>query len=170
MDRTAFRHLCPGLIYDDHVRGVYYGDDKVLTVVGAPEFNQITLAKACLELFGLTWLTPEKTEVKDPYVSLWKTSFISRQFIRHPDLPLVFGALELDTIREIPLWVRTNDPSLYLLRFRQNCEASLREMMPYGRPAYEAWKLTLDRCLVKNGMPPLMLSYLDVISGYVARA
>jgi len=159
MDVAIFRELCPELRYGDCVRAAFYGDDVLSVVRGADSFNQVTRAEVAHRLFGMTWVLDTKVKAVEPYQDLAKCHFLSRSFQKVGPGRLVLGALSIDTVKEIALWVKTKNPSLYGLMFRQVCEASLKEMFPHGRRMFDQWKLTVNRCLFSQHLPPIDMTY-----------
>lgn len=165
ISRAIFQSVCPEREFDDCVRSVYYGDDMLATVSpDCPEFNQVTFSRKAKELFGMTWTTAAKQLPTERYLPLDEANFISRSFLRHSRLAECrFGVLSKDTIREIPLWVRTKNVEEAPILMRQAMLSSLREMVFHGKKPFRKWLAECNQTLVEVGMEPISLTYSGLI-------
>jgi hypothetical protein len=108
--RYAFMKICPGMIFDQHVRATYQGDDHILGVTGAEHFTPITVS-SILESIGQEYTSADKTTP----LSYQRDRFENVTFLG-AEMKLIqnrwTGIMKPETILEILHWTRDNDFTL----------------------------------------------------------
>lgn len=90
----------------DHVSPITYGDDNVSNVSHAmcPLFNQVTVARAMLSEFGMTYTPGRKDGVWNPVTTLCDVTFLKRSF--RIDSGSWVAPLELSSFLYTPYWCK----------------------------------------------------------------
>jgi len=131
----------------------FYGDDNLWATFKkyAEHWNMLTVSQAITELFGMTYTTPQKGEVKVPFLELEDLEFLKRKF-RVVGGSLVYGVLDEVSIRSMLMWIRdTGTYSGNLEQLKVNIGVAGMEMYYYGRPRFEEWRNEIvNACRVYN--------------------
>jgi hypothetical protein len=122
--------------YNKYVRHINYGDDDVWNIsdeiIGW--FNQDTIAVA-YEMIGMIYTDEEKTGQCEPFRVLDEIAFLKRKFRWDPFQARWRAPLSLDTIREMPMWVRSR-VDLYELT-ATTLEEAVHELAQHEREVFE---------------------------------
>jgi hypothetical protein len=132
--------------FNNLVRVCTYGDDGVYTAHDeiVDEFNQNSVAKA-YAIIGYTFTTEDKGDQTDvlPYRPISEVSFLKRRFVYLEEACRVVAPLNLDTVLEIPYWVKKNNDIDE--QTAVNCKFAFRELTLHGPTMYEEWSLKIKR-------------------------
>lgn len=151
MGRAAYRLKAQPIIkktFDEVCKQKCFGDDLFLRIFQQylHIWNSNTLAKACLELYGLelTTILKNGTQMKDALtfkVDTWDpeaAQFLKRQF-RYEN-GIVYPILDPVSIRSMVLWIRPTKVMTDNMLLKQNIETAMREWAYYGEEKYnEEW-------------------------------
>jgi len=122
--------------YNKYVRHVNYGDDDVWNISDSiiSWFNQDTIAKA-YETIGMTYTDEAKTGTCLPFRKMSEIAFLKREFRWDETQARYRAPLSLDTIREMPMWVRSR-VDVYELT-ATTLEEAVHELAQHGRDVFE---------------------------------
>jgi len=139
-------------IYKKYVRHVNYGDDDLWGIADCiiDWFNQNTITEAYATI-GMTYTDEAKTGVYAAYRSMSEVNFLKRRFRFDFDQSRYRAPLALETLREMPMWVR-GDRDIDILT-ATTLEEAVHELAQHDRqtfdrelPAFErARKIICDR-------------------------
>lgn len=127
--------------FEDDVHFISYGDDNVANI--NPKifdyFNMETISQT-LASYGLTYTDELKNSSFAKGRNLDEINFLKRGFRRVNDYSRRWVApLDIDTVKEICMWVRKGDEDMQK-RILADCVAdSLSEMVLHGPRAYNDW-------------------------------
>jgi hypothetical protein len=129
--------------FEDDVRFIAYGDDNCANI--NPEiidwFNMDTISIAMRHL-GLTY-TDEFKNVNGQQVKsrfLHEINFLKRGFRRVEENNRKWVApLDIDTVKEIPMWVRSSDSVRKDETMIDNIQTTCMEMSLHGEKTYTDW-------------------------------
>ncbi|APG79018.1 hypothetical protein [Changjiang picorna-like virus 5] len=102
--RYCFAKIKPDLIFDEHVRAIYLGDDHVLCVKDVMDFNPVTIADELAKIGQIYTSADKKSEL-----SVFCDSFDKITFLGAHPKKLEFGwcgALKTATLYETVQWSR----------------------------------------------------------------
>jgi hypothetical protein len=153
--------------FDEHVRLIAYGDDNCANI--DPQildwFNMNTISRA-MSLIGLTYTDEHKNseENMEPARFLTDIGFLKRNFKRVDYLSRKWVApLEIDTIKEILMWVRTQDTIKRNTILSDNVKVTCLEMVLHGEEEYNEWLTFITglkhKSLLGKDMPTLNSYY-----------
>lgn len=147
----------------DHAFINTFGDDNVTGVddVMCEKFNQVTVADAMMDLFGLTYTAGAKDGKLVPYTTIDKITFLKRGFIPDdigeqsviggaPCLGWV-GPLALDSFLYTPYFYRSNKGPL--LDVQSNCEILQGELSLHPKDVWDEYNPKLEAWAHKRGVP-----------------
>jgi len=124
--RYCFFKRVKGVPFETAVYVVTGGDDNAFTVKKEFRefFNEITLAEDMSDL-GLTYTTELKGKAESKFRTIDKIEFLKRRFLFDKDARRYIAPLNLDTILEIPMWTKAENPSTIAVN---NIVESLNEL------------------------------------------
>lgn len=135
------------------VQLVTYGDDNVNSVADdvAEIFNQVTVAKAMKEIFGLTYTSDKKDQDLVPYETIADVTFLKRSFREDHEWNGGWTApLDKDSFLYIPYWFKNpRDPQGDL---QSNIELMLGELCLYDKATWDRYHQPLSRWCDENGL------------------
>nr|APG76809.1 hypothetical protein [Beihai picorna-like virus 73] len=145
--------------FNEHVSMVAYGDDNVINISdeATDVFNQLTITEGFAQI-GMTYTDEAKTGKIVLGRTLDEVSFLKRGFVLdgfHWKAPL-----DLDTIDEIPKWIR-NSPSDEQATI-DNIESAQMEWALHGKAVFEQRKKMMDDACASAGISNPMLTYWEV--------
>lgn len=142
-----------------HVCMVSYGDDNLLNVSdeAIEFFNQLTMAEA-FSTFGMTYTDETKSGNMLPFKTLEEVQYLKRKFV-YDDARMLYDApLDLNTVLEIPNWIRKspNDEEAT----QSNVEGAAFELSLHGQEIFDEWTMKLEQaCRAKNLFPQILTFY-----------
>jgi len=127
--------------FEEDVNLVSYGDDNAANInpVVFPWFNMLTIS-AQMAIYGLTYTdeTKQTTVVRGRY--LHEINFLKRGFRRANTFSRLWVApLDIDTVKEMCMWVRKGDENAKKKILADVVTTSLMEMSLHGQEIYEDW-------------------------------
>nr|DAZ87921.1 TPA_asm: hypothetical protein [Phagomor virus 2] len=142
--RTTFVKLAETHLTSDYLNTVRemnsffnfksYGDDHLVAVCNSiPWFNMITVSDA-LAKWNIEYTTTTKKAVDQAYVPHDEVTYLKRKFVKRGGN--WFAPLEMDSIRELINWVKTNDKDP-LASLLDNVHCALLELTHYPKPIWE---------------------------------
>lgn len=148
--------------YTTHVAAITYGDDNVLNISDeiAPIYNQVTMALAYEEI-GMTYTDETKTGQMVPHRTLADVQFLKRKFVYDLELARWRAPLTLETILEMPNWVRRTPDINTDAQTCLNVEAAVRELAIHGRETFEKYAAELADCCKARGLRPQIGTYYE---------
>lgn len=106
------------------------------------------LSKYIYETFGMTYTTPDKSDVTTPFLELDDLEFLCRKFRKEGSV--VFAPLSRDSICGMLHWVRKPSAKTGLTlrtQLEQNIEVASMEYFHYGKAVYDVeTELLKDFC------------------------
>lgn len=147
-----------------HVSMVSYGDDNMLNISdeAIEHFNQLTMADAFTKI-GMTYTDESKSGNMVKARTLDQVSYLKRSFKFDPDLHSWLAPLDLETILEIPNWIRRcpdEDEAVI-----SNIEDAAAELSLHGKEIFEKWTSVLEKASFEADLCPRMLTYFEYING-----
>jgi len=140
--------------FDDNVRFVAYGDDNCANI--NPEiidwFNMHTISRA-MSLFGLTYTDEHKNKDGEVEKARFITdiNFLKRGFKKIDQNGRKWIApLDIDTVKEILMWVRTSDSVRRDQIMADNVKVTCMEMVLHGEKMYDDWLVFIEGLRNKN--------------------
>lgn len=127
--RYCFYALFPHLSYDDHVRGIYGGDDAHETT-NLPAYNQLTTLPIMLTL-GIRPTDSSKNEVTRPFMDPGDVTFLKRN---------ERGQIEVKTIHKLLTWTTSKD---LIQHAYGSILSALFEIRMYGREHFDDFVTSL---------------------------
>jgi hypothetical protein len=133
-----------------HMRRVFYGDDNLWAIHDSLSgvFTMQALSKYIYETFGMTYTTPDKSDVTTPFLELDDLEFLCRKFRKEGSV--VFAPLSRDSICGMLHWVRKPSAKTGLTlrtQLEQNIEVASMEYFHYGKAVYDVeTELLKDFC------------------------
>jgi hypothetical protein len=134
--------------FEENVKFIAYGDDNCANI--NPEiidwFNMHTISRA-MKLFGLTYTDEYKNKDGDVAKARFLTeiNFLKRGFKQVDEMGRRWIApLDIDTVKEIPMWVRSPDTVRGHETLLDNIKGTCLEMSLHGEKAYNDWTLFLS--------------------------
>lgn len=129
--------------FDEDVHFIAFGDDNCANINPAiiDWFNMHTITRA-MSIFGLTYTDEFKSDSSDiPKARfLHEINFLKRGFARVNTMGRRWIApLDIDTVKEIPMWVRTGDSLRVHEIMLDSIETTCLEMALHGKAAYNDW-------------------------------
>jgi len=136
------------VVTDEELILFLYSDDN-MSATKYPWWNNITVAEAFKELFGLTFTSPSKGEVLVPFYSLDEVEFLSRRFRK--DGNLYRSPLNMDSLVTQLYYVRAGtqryNQQFILGQLRINLDNVKRELWQYPQERAEAiWDEIREFC------------------------
>lgn len=126
------------LTFHKDVYLIILGDDHVYAVT--PEavriFNERRVGDHMRSL-GYTYTNELKGEHGEGLRSLDEVTFLKRGFRKDEILDRIVGPLSLDTILELPYWVKSGPDELAIIK--SNVDNALMELSLHGDPVFEFW-------------------------------
>jgi hypothetical protein len=148
--------------YDQYVRHNNYGDDDVWNIHESilPWFNQETITEAYATI-GMTYTDEAKTGVIVKSRELKDIAFLKRAFRWDQTQARYRAPLSLDTIREMPMWVRSKT-DLWQLTSTTLCEA-VHELAQHDKQVYDSELPAFERArkIVAEKVPCTFLTFND---------
>lgn len=142
---------CPDLkrdIFDfeNDVHFMSYGDDNIANI--NPDiihvFNMKTIS-AAMAKYGLTYTDETKNDVLLPAKRLEEVGFLKRGFRKVNEAGRRWVApLDIDTVKEMVMWVRRSDEDMKKQILSDVLEISLREMVLHGVKEYDDWSMFIQ--------------------------
>lgn len=134
--------------FEDDIQFVAYGDDNCANI--NPDiidwFNMDTISRA-MSIIGLTYTDEFKNANGQQQKArfLHEINFLKRGFRRVEQNGRTWVApLDIDTVKEIPLWVRSSDSVRRDETMIDNVKMTCMEMALHGEEAYKKWVLFLQ--------------------------
>lgn len=123
--------------FDEDIVMISYGDDSVLGISLNVDMGQDDWTKAYATL-GMEYTREDKTENDGTqYRKLEEVTFLKRGFKVLKHTYIVSAPLELNTVVEIPLWIKTDigieDETV------NNLETAFTELSLHGKETYDHW-------------------------------
>jgi len=134
--------------FDENVHFIAYGDDNCANI--NPEiidwFNMHTISRA-MSLLGLTYTDDQKNSsgqvAKARFIE--EITFLKRAFRKVDFCGRKWVApLDIDTVKEILMWVRTQDMVRRDETMIENVQTTCMEMSLHGEEAYNDWVIFLE--------------------------
>lgn len=128
--------------YNKNVAEAVNGDDNAVNIsdLCCERFNQISVAKKYLDVFGMVYTDEAKTGVLNEYTDLKSISYLKRNFTEDE-----WGVLDKTSIQEIPLWMKRGISTLD--NFVSSLKSFLIEASFWGQNYYEFVREQLVRAL-----------------------
>jgi hypothetical protein len=119
-----------------HVNFICYGDDDVWNIDNESLWwlNQITLAEGFAEI-GMTYTEETKTGEMVAYRHIDEVAFLKRKFLWDQEAGRYLAPLDLDVVREIPMWVRGTDDVWE--QTAERMQEALEELCLHGEETFE---------------------------------
>lgn len=147
-----WKHVFINTFGDDNVSGV---DDEVCEM-----FNQVTVAKAMGDLFGLTYTAGAKDGELVPYTDIYHVTFLKRRFV-HDDIgeeaviggaPYLgwVGPLAKESFLYTPYFYRNNKSPL--VDVQQNCEILQGELSLHSKEDWDVYNTKLVSWADRHGI------------------
>jgi hypothetical protein len=147
-----WKHVFINTFGDDNVSGV---DDEV-----CEKFNQVTVAKAMGDLFGLTYTAGAKDGELVPYTDIYHVTFLKRRFV-HDDIgeeaviggaPYLgwVGPLAKESFLYTPYFYRNNKSPL--VDVQQNCEILQGELSLHSKEDWDVYNTKLVSWADRHGI------------------
>jgi len=140
-----------------------FGDDNVSGVDGemCEKFNQVTVAHAMWDLFGLTYTAGAKDGELVPYTSIDKITFLKRSFVRDDDgvTAVIGGAPCLEWVGPLSVSSFLYTPYFYknnkspLLDVQANCEILQCELSLHSQDTWDEHNTKLETWAKNRGVP-----------------
>lgn len=146
--------------FREHVTMVSYGDDNLLNVSDtAIEFyNQISMATA-FSTFGMTYTDEVKSGQMVPCRTLPEVQYLKRRFVWNDERCLYDAPLALDTVLEIPNWIRQCVD--YDEATTSNIEGAVFELSVHGKEVFDEWVPKLVAAAKAKGLSPQILTFYE---------
>ncbi|UHK03043.1 MAG: RNA-dependent RNA polymerase [Guiyang picorna-like virus 2] len=161
--RYIFKTLCPGYIFEDHMRMKILGDDHIYSVSDEikDKVTPLTIAKQ-LELLGQTYTSDDKLRpLDDEHREFSEITFLGAHPIEH-DGKFV-GALKKDTLHESLKWTRNHDNTII-----QECRTAMELMSVWGPEDYDLYYRQVNTALYESGYDPIILpsqtTMIDIVA------
>lgn len=159
--RWAFAKLNPTLIYDEHVRCKFLGDDHIAKASEMCKFDQVSIARV-LESLGQEYTSDRKGEEIVPFRRFEEITFLGA----HPMKVDGFwcGALKKTTLEETCLWTRDNNATL---------QDTLKQLLELGSiwdfEYYSIYRTNVQRALNESFQPHILLPAWSELRKIVAK-
>lgn len=168
-DKTPFKSL---KYYNDNVFEVANGDDNIFSVgepflfgVDRPKFNQTTVGEKFREIFDMEYTDAEKTGIPVPFRPIKECSFLKRKWI-YTDKE--YGCLDMDSIREIPLWYKRGASSHE--NFDMSFRSCLQELFYWGETIYTEYASLYEECFRGTEFARWNIaSYDEMLNAYLCK-
>lgn len=145
--------------FNEHVSMVAYGDDNLINISEAALefFNQLTITEGFARI-GMTYTDEAKTGNIAMRRTLDDVTFLKRSFVK--DGFRWKAPLDLDTIDEIPKWIRKSPSDEQATT--DNIESAQMEWALHGKTVYEQRKQMVDEACRKAEMANPMMTFWEV--------
>jgi len=151
--------------YERNVADITYGDDNAINisneVVGF--YNQVTMA-ASYAKFGMTYTDETKSGEMVAYRTLSDIQFLKRKFEFDLSLMRWRAPLTLETILEMPNWVRRTPDINTDAQTCLNVEAAVRELAIHGEEIFEEHSSLLLSACRALGLTPVVGTYYEYVT------
>jgi len=126
------------IYYSDNVAEVVYGDDSIATVSDKAStiFGMAEVTAGAKEM-GYIFTSADKVEGNVEFKSIEDLEFLKRGFRYDNVVRRVVAPLRLQTILEIPFWVKSKK-NIHA-QMMTNVEVALSELSLHGREIYDEW-------------------------------
>jgi len=157
---NGFEELMNWNMYLNCVCVRFYGDDVVASVDASvcEWFNPTAIAAKYSE-YG--W--PTTTAEKDGRTHSWKTvmevSFLKRKFVLDDNTLCVFGALDIEVIHDLFVWMRQNSKTVSRVQMLENVHNAFQYLFAYGRDVYEKYFVRVNKLLSMYGFEGYFVTY-----------
>jgi len=148
--------------FAEHVAAITYGDDNTLNVSDEviALYNQVTMAEAYAKI-GMTYTDETKSGQMVPFRTLEDVQFLKRKFVYDKELARWRAPLTLETILEMPNWVRKTPDINTDAQTCLNVEAAVRELAIHGKEVFELHAAELAACCKARGLRPQIGTYYE---------
>jgi len=127
----------PASEYTDFITGNVYGDDDITSISDEIEMGQDDWTEGFKEI-GMTYTREDKTQGAGvQYRDLTECSFLKRGFKQVPGHYMTVAPLHLDTVLEMPLWVKTETGVEE--EVVSNIHTCFEELALHGPAIYDHW-------------------------------
>lgn len=147
--RWAFARLNPALIYDEHVRAKFLGDDHIAKASETCKFDQVSIARV-LEMLGQEYTSDRKGEEIVPFRKFEEITFLGAHPMKVEGIWA--GALKKTTLEETVLWTRDGNVTL-LDTLKQLLEMS----SIWDREYHEKYRASIRTALFEKFLPGIVL-------------
>jgi hypothetical protein len=149
--------------FRENVNMVSYGDDNLLNVSDEviDIFNQLTMAEA-FATFGMTYTDEAKSGSMVKCRTLDQVGYLKRNFVFDEAMHSWKAPLDLDTVLEIPNWVRRS-PDIEEATV-SNIEDATAELSLHGEEIFDKWSKVLTRVAREHGLEPKILTYYEYVN------
>jgi hypothetical protein len=146
--RWAFSHICPGLMYDDHVTTIILGDDHVSSFSDDVIANPIDYQKF-FQNIGLTYGSAFKGEELTPeFVPFEAIMFLGCVPVLSNNK--YTGALKKESIEGSLMYTSDNH-----LTFNQTVRSAVEQASQWGKDYYTYLCAEVNNAYRKEGIPPM---------------
>lgn len=136
--------------FKKEVSMISYGDDNVYNISDRviDIFNQGTITEGFAKI-GMVYTREDKTQnVEELHRNLTQIDFLKRAFRYEDKINKWVAPLSLDSILEIPLWIKTDvDIEEQVI---ENVETALSELSLHGEEIYAYWNKTIEENCRRN--------------------
>jgi hypothetical protein len=136
-----------------NVHPVTYGDDLLLAIKDEvlSWYNGTTIQRACQQLLGMGFTSPDKSPIVAVSRSIDECSFLKRNFYFREDLNKWVGQLEVSSIYKSLEWRIPSKFESELIQTSQTCCSALYEVFLHlSHEDYDIFRKSLQNLFVKN--------------------
>lgn len=148
--------------FNANVAMVCYGDDNLLNV--SPRvidiFNQVTMAVA-FETFGMIYTDEVKSGKMIPCRSIEDVGYLKRSFVYDQERKHWLAPLELDTILEIPNWIRSCVDRNAATEV--NIQDAIEELALHDASVFEFWVPILTNAAEEQNLRPKVMTLYEYV-------
>lgn len=146
--REAFRHICPGLDFDEFIRLLTFGDDSLDSSKAevATKFTGPAIAEYTFEHFDHECTTSTKSGSIADFEIQDQVNFLQRKFVEVDGV--VLAPLSKESIETCLQWImKPKVGTTFAEQFRINCHAMCDESARHGEQYFEKIKATCNAFL-----------------------